>query len=121
MQNKVLITTLSIIGLLFGFIGLVLSFLPLGTIDLIPAFVGLLFGLCCYFLAKKSGIRKKLITTVILISLAAILISVFTLLFVKNKVAEDEVFEEKIEQSAEEAVEDLEEAFEDLEELEDEE
>jgi len=119
MQNKFLITSISILGLLFGIVGLVMSFLPLGTIDLIPSICGLFIGGVIFLLTKKSRIRRKLVLSVIFISFLAILISLFTVLFMENKVAEDLKFEEKQEQSVEEASEDLEEALEDLEDLED--
>lgn len=118
MKNKAIVTTLSIIGLLFGIIGLILSFLPLGTIDLVPAIIGLIFGVIIYFLTKETKVRRKLVLSVIIISSLAIIISVFTVLFMENKVAEDVQFEEKMEQSVEEASDDLEEALEDLDELE---
>lgn len=118
MKNRFLITTVAIIGLIFGLLGLILCFFPLGTIDFVPSVIGLIFGLIIYFWAKKSGLRKKLILSVIIISSLAILISFFTEFFIENKVADDTKFEEKIEQSVEESVEDLEEALEDIEELE---
>ena len=118
MKNKGIVTTLSIIGLIFGILGLALSFLPLGTIDIIPAAIGLLFGLIAYLLSKSTGVRRKLVFSVIIISLAAILISVFTVLFMENQVAEDLKFEEKLEQSVEDASDDLEEALEDIDEIE---
>lgn len=114
MRNKTLVTIFVLIGLIFGLIGLVLCFFPLGTIDIVPAGLGLIFGLFAFFFAKKSGARKKLVFTVLIISVVAILISISTELFVKNEVASDAKFEEKIEQSAEESLDDLEEAFEDL-------
>ncbi len=117
MKSKVLVTIVAIIGLIFGLIGLILCFFPLGTIDIVPAGVGLIFGLLAFFLAKKSGTKKKLIFMVLIISVFAILISIFTELFVKNEVANDAKFEDKIEKSAEESVDDLEEAFEDLDNL----
>lgn len=119
MKNKVIITTFSIIGLLFGLLGLALSLLPLGTIDLIPAIIGLLFGAVCYILTKESGQQRKLVYSVIIISVVAIFISLFTLLFMENKLAEDVKFEEKMEQSEKDATDDLEEALEDIDDLED--
>ena len=111
MKSKFLISTLAIIGLIAAILGLVLSFLPLGTIDLVPAVIGLAFGLIAYFLAKKASTRKKLALSVLIIAGLAIVISLGTELFFENKVAEDTTFDEKIEQSADEATNDLDEAF----------
>lgn len=120
MKNKLLITILAIAGLIFGIIGLILSFLPLGTVDLMPAFIGLILGFIAYLLSRKSHIRRNLILFTLAVSVLAILISLFSAIFLKPEVAQDTQFEEKIEQSAEESTEDLEEALEDLEELDDE-
>lgn len=119
MKNKFLITALAVVGLIFGLLGFILCFFPLGTIDIVPATIGLVFGLIAFFIAKKSGCRKRLIFSVLIISTLAILISLFSEILIENKVAEDQKFEEKIEQSEQESVEDLEEALEDLGDLED--
>lgn len=115
MKNKALITILAIIGLIFGLIGLILSFLPLGTINIVPAAIGLLFAIIAYLISRKNPVRRKLIISGIVISSLAILISIFSQIFIKNKVAEDAKFEKKIEQSAKESTNDLEEALNDLE------
>ena len=116
MKNKGLITAIAIIGLVFSLLGLILCFFPLGTIDIVPATIGLIIGIIAYFLIKKTGYRKKLVFSVLIISVLAILISLFSEIFIENKVAEDTKFEEQIEQSSEESIDDLEEALEDLEE-----
>ena len=116
MKNKGLITAIAIFGLIFSVLGLILCFFPLGTIDIVPAAIGLIIGIIAYFLIKKTGYRKKLVFSVLIISVLAILISLFSEVFIENKVAEDTQFEEQIEQSSEESIDDLEEALEDLEE-----
>lgn len=115
MQNKFLITVLTSVGLIFGLLGFLLCFFPLGTIDIVPATIGLLLGIISFLITKKTAFRRKLILLVLIISALAIIISVLSEIFIKNKVAEDQKFEEKIEQSEQESVEDLEEAFKDLE------
>jgi len=119
MKNKSLITVLLVLGLIFGILGFILSLLPLGTIDLIPSLLAIFIGVLVYLLTKKTKIRRKLVITVIIVSAMALLISLFTEIFFTNKIAEDEKFEERIEQSEEESVEELEEALEDLEDIED--
>lgn len=115
MKNKALITTLAVLGLIFGILGLIMSFFPLGTIEIVPAAIGLLFGIIAYLISRKNPVRRKLVMSSIIISSLAILISIFSQVFIKNEVAEDVKFEEKIEQSAEESTDDLEEALNDLE------
>lgn len=111
MKSKFFITTLAVIGLIAAILGLILSFLPMGTIDLVPAVIGLVFGLIAYFLAKSANTRKKLSMAVIIIAGLAILISLGTELFFENKVAEDTTFEQKVVESADEATSDLDEAL----------
>ena len=118
MKSKFLISLLAIIGLIAAILGLILCFLPLGTIDLVPAIIGLFFGLIAYFLARKANTRTKLSLAVIIIAGLAILISLGTELFFENKVAEDTNFDQKIEQSADDAASDLDDAFGDEEEIE---
>lgn len=119
MKTKTIIIILAAFSLLFGIIGFVLSFLPLGLISILPALLGLVFWAIAYFINKKSGEKSKILTIALVIAVLAILISAFSEIFIKDKVAEDQKFEEKIEQSEEEALDDLEEALEDLEDLED--
>lgn len=118
MNNKFLVTTLIIVGLIFGVIGLILCFFPLGTIDIVPASIGFAFGLIAFLIARKTGYKRKLILSVLVISVLAIIISLFSEIFIENKVAEDQEFEEKIEQSEQDSVDDLEEALEDIDEIE---
>lgn len=114
MKSKFLITTITIIGLIISVIGLILSFLPLGTIDLVPSIIGLIIGFCSYLLSKKANTRKKLSISVIIIAGLAIIISLATELFSENTVAEDTSFEQKIEQSANDSESDLEDALSDI-------
>lgn len=118
MKTKTVVIILAIFSLFFGIIGFVLSFLPLGLISVLPAVLGLVLWLIAFWVNKKTGEKRSIVTTALVISVLAILISTFSELFIKDKVAEDQKFEEKIEQSQEEAIDDLEEALEDLEELE---
>jgi uncharacterized membrane protein len=111
MKSKFFITTLAVIGLIAAILGLILSFLPMGTIDLVPAVIGLFFGLIAFFLAKSANTRKKLAISVLIIAGLAIIISLGTELFFENKVAEDTTFEQKVEESADEAASDLDDAF----------
>jgi len=118
MKTKTVVILLSILSLFFGIIGFILSFLPLGLISILPAILGLVFWLIAFLVNNKTGEKRSIVTTALIISVLAILISTFSEIFIKDKVAEDQKFEEKIEQSQEEAIDDLEEALEDLEEIE---
>ena len=115
MKSKSIVLIFAIISLFFGIIGFVLSFLPLGLISILPAIIGLVFWFVAYLIMKKSGIKRKVVLVALIISLLAILISTFSEIFIKDKVADDLIFNEKIEQSETESLPDLEEALDDLE------
>lgn len=115
MKNKISISILAILSLIFGIIAFVLSFLPLGLIPLVPGAIGLIFSIVAFLLLRKFNEKKKIVSIALTISVLAILISIFSEVLMKDEVAEDNVFEEKIKESEGEDLEDLDEALEDLE------
>ena len=115
MKSKNIVLIFAILSMFFGIIGFALSFLPLGLISVLPAIIGLFFWFIAYLIMKKSGEKRKIVLVAVTISVLAILISLFSEIFIKDKVAEDIKFDEKIEQSEAEAIDDLEDALEDLE------
>ena len=103
MKSKGLTKTVAILGLVFGILGLVLAFLPLGSISVLPGGIGLLLGVLAYFIAKNVEMKKTIIYIVLIISLVGILISGFKIVFVEEEVAVDTEFIEKNEQSLDDA------------------
>lgn len=110
MKNpKLIVNILAILGLIFGILGFILSFTPLGTIPVIPALLGLILGLIGLWIMRRADLKKKVVYAAVIISALAIVISVITGVLIENKVAEDTEFEQTIEESEDEVLEELEE------------
>jgi EamA domain-containing membrane protein RarD len=102
-MRKLFITIASI----FATLGLVFSFLPLGTIALIPILIALVFA----FLALKKSIEisdKKLPKILLLVSIIAMTIVLGKEALLKDKVEVDNQFEKEVIKSENEAKQDLE-------------
>jgi EamA domain-containing membrane protein RarD len=102
-MRKLFITIASI----FATLGLVFSFLPLGTIALIPILIALVFA----FLALKKSIEiadKKVPKILLLVSIIAMAIVLGKEAFLKDKVEVDNQFEKEVIKSENEAKQDLE-------------
>jgi len=104
------------ISLFFGLLGLILSFLPLRMFALIPAGIGIYFGIIAYILSRVFKVKKKFVYIVLGISVGSIFIASISEQIFSNKIAEDKQFEQQTETATEEDVIDLSEAFEDEEE-----
>jgi EamA domain-containing membrane protein RarD len=102
-MRKLFITIASI----FATLGLVFSFLPLGTIALIPILIALVFA----FLALKKSIEiadKKVPKILLLVSIIAMVIVLGKEALLKDKVEVDNQFEKEVIKSENEAKQDLE-------------
>jgi EamA domain-containing membrane protein RarD len=102
-MRKLFITIASI----FATLGLVFSFLPLGTIALIPILIALVFA----FLALRKSIEisdKKLPKILLLVSIIAMTIVLGKEALLKDKVEVDNQFEKEVIKSENEAKQDLE-------------
>jgi EamA domain-containing membrane protein RarD len=102
-MRKLFITIASI----FATLGLVFSFLPLGTIALIPILIALVFA----FLALKKSIEisdKKLPKILLVVSIIAMAIVLGKEALLKDKVEVDNQFEKEVIKSENEAKQDLE-------------
>jgi EamA domain-containing membrane protein RarD len=102
-MRKLFITIASI----FATLGLVFSFLPLGTIALIPILIALVFA----FLALRKSIEisdKKLPKILLLVSIIAMAIVLGKEALLKDKVEVDNQFEKEVIKSENEAKQDLE-------------
>ncbi len=104
------------ISLFFGLLGLILSFLPLRMFALIPAGIGIYFGVIAYILSRVFKIKKSFVYIVLAISLGSIFIASISEQISSNEIAEDQQFEQQLETSTKEDATDLSEAFEDEEE-----
>lgn len=97
----------------FSLAGIVFAILPLGTIGLIPVILGLVFAVLTYF--KSTPGRKKILPKILIgltLLLSVVIIGKETL--IEDTVAVDASFEEKIEESNEENIQELENELEEL-------
>lgn len=109
MKSKGLIKTFAILGLVFGILGMVLAFLPLGLIAVLPAGIALLLGILAFLAAKNVEVKKNLILVVLVISILGILVSIAKTVFIEDKVAVDNEFYQKQDESLDESMEALDE------------
>jgi hypothetical protein len=95
-----------VIASIFTVLSIVFSFLPLGTLALIPVGIALVFG---FFALKKSDLTQtKLVKVLLVISGLCLVIILGKEIFIKDEVEVDQQFNtEKIE-SKEEAQKELE-------------
>lgn len=101
------------LAILFLVLSCVFSFLPMGTIALIPITLGLLFS---YLFFKKSEDSKKGFSKIVLVLTALCLLFVLIkVTFIKNEVEVDTKFEQQKLENKKDAKQDLEEIESDLE------
>jgi len=95
------------LALITAIISIILAVLPLEKIAIIPGIIALVFASIGFFLSKKVG-TKFIKFTLLLISIAFLII-VFKLVFAEDsQVTLDENFIEQNEKSEEKAIEELE-------------
>ncbi|MCK0109424.1 FUSC family protein [Flavobacteriaceae bacterium S0825] len=102
---RILITTLAIIA---ASLGLVLSILPFGAIALIPIVIAFILGFIAFKMAQKDGVNTKLVKVVFLITIIALVLSIYRTVIEDNVVENDIETIEKEKQSQEDALEELE-------------
>ncbi|WP_378173109.1 hypothetical protein [Aquimarina sp. SS2-1] len=103
---------------LSAFLGIIMAILPFGTLGVLPGIVALLSGFAAYYISKKKQKPQKLPLLFLTIGVLVIVASGSKTLWVKDVVAVDTEFQEKEEQSKEEAIEELKEIENELEEIE---
>ncbi|MFD2564743.1 hypothetical protein [Aquimarina rubra] len=106
------------IAAIAAFFGIIMAILPFGTLGILPGIVALIAGFGAYFLSKKQLKPQKLSLLFLTIGVLVIVASGSKSLWVKDEVAVDEEFQQKEEQSKEEAIEELKEIESELEEIE---
>ena len=102
---RILVTTLAIIA---ACLGLILSILPFGAIALIPTIIAFILGFIAFKMAQKDGVNTKLVKVIFLITIIALVLSIYRSVFETNVVENDIETIEKEEQSKEDAIEELE-------------
>ncbi|MBW1295088.1 hypothetical protein [Aquimarina litoralis] len=106
------------IAAIAAFLGIIMAILPFGTIGILPGLVALLAGFGAYYLSKKKEKPQKLSLLFLTIGILVVVASGSKSFWVKDEVAVDTEFQQKEEQSKEEAIEELKEIENELEEIE---
>lgn len=101
-----------------AFLGIIMAILPFGTIGVLPGIVALIAGFGAYYFSKKNKKPQKLSILFLSIGILVVIASGSKSLWVKDEIAVDTEFQQKEEQSKEEAIEDLKEIESELEEIE---
>lgn len=102
---RLLVTTLAVLA---AILGLILSILPFGAIALIPIIAGFVLGFMAFKMAQKDGANTKFIRVIFLVTLVALVLSIYRTVFEDNVVENDIETIEKEKQSQEDALEELE-------------
>ncbi|SEM13765.1 hypothetical protein SAMN04487910_4245 [Aquimarina amphilecti] len=106
------------IAALASLLGIIMAILPFGTIGVLPGIVALLAGFGAFYISKKKQKPQKLSLMFLTIGVLIIVASGSKSLWVKDEIAVDTEFQQKEEQSKEEAIEELKEIESELEEIE---
>ncbi|MHA7058908.1 hypothetical protein ACWGOQ_0016910 [Aquimarina sp. M1] len=101
-----------------AFLGIIMAILPFGTLGVLPGIVALISGFGAYYMSKKKQKPQKLSLLFLTIGVLVIVASGSKSLWVTDEVAIDKEFQEKEEQSKEEAIEELKEIESELEDIE---
>ena len=75
-----LVTTLAIIA---AILGLILSILPFGSIALIPIITAFILGFIAFKMAQKEGANTKFVKVIFLITIIALVLSIYRSVFEK--------------------------------------
>lgn len=96
-KNNIWIKLLVVIGVIAGFLALILSVLPFNLISFAPATIAIIAGITAFFIARKTN--GKIRGSIIVLSLAilSMLIGGISELTYENKVEDNEELEITIE------------------------
>ena len=102
---KKVFTILAVIASLFT---IILSVLPVSNLAIIPAILALVFGLIAFYLSKKTGEVKKIIQFSFFLTIIALVLTTYKVIFTETEVADTEVLEATETKLKEKAIEELE-------------
>jgi membrane-bound ClpP family serine protease len=95
--------------IIFIVIGISFLFLPLGTIGLVPTFLALIIGLILFLTSQKENDRRKRTPKILLGTIFLLIVFIIgKSMLIEEEVAIDQDFEEKLEKSNEENIQELE-------------
>ena len=102
---KKIFTILAVIASVFA---IIFSVLPISNLAIFPAVAALIFGSVAFYLSKKTGDVKKIISFSFLLTIAALALVTYKSIFTETEVANTELIDAKVAESAAEAMDDLE-------------
>lgn len=95
-----------ILTIVFLTLSVIFVILPMGTIAFLPAGLSLVVAVLAYIQSEKT--KRQLPLWLLIISIVLLLIASGKVLFIKNKVVNDQQFQQEQVQSTQEAVQELE-------------
>jgi predicted tellurium resistance membrane protein TerC len=98
----------TVLAVLAAILGLALSILPFGNIALIPIITAFILGFVAFKMAQKEGKNTKFVKVIFLITIVALVTSIYRTITDENVVENDVETIEKEQQSEEDAIEELE-------------
>ena len=96
-----------ILGFMTAIIALILAVTPLFNMVFIPAIAALVFGLLLIMTSKDKQRFKKPIQLIFLMTIIALVFTMYKLVFSTSTVGDTEQLEQKVEQLEEESIEEL--------------
>lgn len=103
--------TLTVVSLVLGLLAFALAALPLRMFSLIPGTAALILSSAALFLERRNRSGKIFIVAVWAFSVLSIIAAVSAQLIVKDKLAEDQKFENTIKNAKSDAEKDLDKAL----------
>jgi Na+/melibiose symporter-like transporter len=103
--------TLTVVSLVLGLLAFALAVLPLRMFSLIPGTAGLILSSAALFLERRNRSGKIFIVAVWAFSVLSIIAAVSAQLIVKDRLAEDQKFENTIKNAKSDAEKDLDKAL----------
>ena len=100
-------TLFTVLGFVASIIGLALAILPFEKLALIPIIAAFVFNVIAFSYAKKQRRSRNLIKLTFLITIAALVVSIYRSVFDEAIVVEDQESIERDKKSEEEAIQEL--------------
>lgn len=97
-----------ILGFITAILALILSVTPLSKIAYIPSIAALIFGVLALYTSKDKQQSKKFIQLIFLMTIIALVVTTYKVIFTTAEVGDTKQLEQKEEQLEEESIEELE-------------
>ncbi|MDG5493190.1 FUSC family protein [Psychroserpens sp. SPM9] len=97
-----------ILGFITAILALILAVTPLSKLAYIPSIAALVFGVLTLYFSKDKQASKKSIQLVFLMTIIALVLTTYKVIFTTSEVGDTKQMEQKEEQLEEESLEELE-------------